>query len=460
MAKRKTTTRGRRGWGCVDYHRGAWRARFPLGGGKHREARFVGPESDSELRDDAHDWLALQRTKVRHGKLEVPEPPKVAPDRTLDELAVAYTFEMVELPAPDRDPWRAGTLRHFNGHFNSVISPAFGDRIASTITSEELRQFLALQLGRPILHQGGEHKGKPSGRVVTRATLAQYHSVLRKLFRWAASHGPEPGVPWLKVNPMVGVKRYKVPKKAEPRWLRPAELRAILAAAVARAEEAAARCAFVQEKGHRRTRGAVRALWRARRDVAFFTVLIFTGLRAEELAQWRWRWVDFERGLLDVQHAKVGDHRPDQRVTLSPRALAALKAWAPQSKEALRAAADHFVFPGFERGSGPKAERSPTVKLSPSGMRRPLRDLLKAAKVDPAGIGLHAFRHTFITLLDQAGVRPRVKQALARHVDGSMTDHYTHQDFEDQAEALQRLEAQVLHELRVVQGNFALGGAR
>jgi integrase len=161
----------------------------------------------------------------------------------------------------------------------------------------------------------------------------------------------------------------------------------------------------------------------------------------------RWNWADFERALLWVRKAKIGDDLPSQRVALSPRAAAALRTWGPAKESELKAAADRLIFP--TRDGKPR-----------TNIARHLERILPHAGVDPAGVSAHTFRHTFITLLDHAGVRARVRQALARHVSGTMTDHYTHQDYDDQRAALELLEAQVMREtvLRVVTTRTAAAG--
>ncbi len=52
----------------------------------------------------------------------------------------------------------------------------------------------------------------------------------------------------------------------------------------------------------------------------------------------------------------------------------------------------------------------------------------------------HALRHSYITVLAQAGVHPRVAQALARHSDIELTmKRYTHVDLENQIEAVAKV---------------------
>jgi len=54
----------------------------------------------------------------------------------------------------------------------------------------------------------------------------------------------------------------------------------------------------------------------------------------------------------------------------------------------------------------------------------------------------HSHRHTFITSLERAGVRPRTTQTLARHSDIRLTmGVYTHIGLNDQTAAIESLPA-------------------
>jgi integrase len=72
-----------------------------------------------------------------------------------------------------------------------------------------------------------------------------------------------------------------------------------------------------------------------------------------------------------------------------------------------------------------------------------IRDDLKPAKIvdNPSGrVDFHALRHTFITLLANSGVHPKVAQDLARHSDINLTlSRYSHTVMEQRAEAVAKL---------------------
>ena len=62
-----------------------------------------------------------------------------------------------------------------------------------------------------------------------------------------------------------------------------------------------------------------------------------------------------------------------------------------------------------------------------------------AADRDAGGLVMdfHGLRHSFITLMAQSGIHPKVAQSLARHSTITLTmDRYAHVRLFDQAEAL------------------------
>ena len=87
------------------------------------------------------------------------------------------------------------------------------------------------------------------------------------------------------------------------------------------------------------------------------------------------------------------------------------------------------VFPTFNKAVGAKLLR---FDLESVGI--PYED--SAGRV----VDFHGLRHTFIIQLNQAGVPPKVIQALARHSTISLTmDNYTHLELHDQRGALEKL---------------------
>lgn len=71
-------------------------------------------------------------------------------------------------------------------------------------------------------------------------------------------------------------------------------------------------------------------------------------------------------------------------------------------------------------------------------VKRKLRPILEAIGIERCG--LHAFRHGNATLLDQANVPMKVRQARLGHADSEMTAHYTHVISLDDRNAAQAVE--------------------
>jgi integrase len=111
-----------------------------------------------------------------------------------------------------------------------------------------------------------------------------------------------------------------------------------------------------------------------------------------------------------------------------------------------------LVFPGYKRGSG-KADRSDPNKLLYNKVTA-LKTILKLAGIDPKGVGFHAFRHGFISAIEQIpGVPYSVVKALARHGDSpkDITARYLHPPEEQLRSALAKLEEKVFGSLPVEQ---------
>jgi integrase len=59
---------------------------------------------------------------------------------------------------------------------------------------------------------------------------------------------------------------------------------------------------------------------------------------------------------------------------------------------------------------------------------------------DNSELGFHSFRHTFITMLTNAGVREEIRKKLSGHSDhGDVHARYTHHDLRILREAIDKL---------------------
>lgn len=161
---------------------------------------------------------------------------------------------------------------------------------------------------------------------------------------------------------------------------------------------------------------------------AFFTVMFFCGLRRAEMFRMRTEWLDFENAIMWVRIAKRGS----SDIPMSPRVVEVLKALAPK--------AGAFVFPPPPKSKGAEAEKAGT-RVERVAMRRALPAALRAAGIDPTGVGFHTFRRSFLTLVERLpGVSYSIVRDLARHGVTSVTDRYLRPPTEDVRRALAALE--------------------
>jgi integrase/recombinase XerC len=181
-----------------------------------------------------------------------------------------------------------------------------------------------------------------------------------------------------------------------PRHLRPAEVEAVLDAAL--------------EPGPRGERAGPLAL----RDRALLELLYASGLRVGELVSLDWRDLDLAARVLRV----VGKGGKERMVPFGLPAAAALRAWLA-AWEGVRgeAAARDDAMPVFLNARG--------GRLTDRSVRRVLDGAVDGAAI-ATGVHPHTLRHSFATHLLEAGADLRAIQELLGHSSLSTTQKYTH----------------------------------
>ena len=180
-------------------------------------------------------------------------------------------------------------------------------------------------------------------------------------------------------------------------------------------------------------KAALKALLRAAQDTAepmalpLVSLAIFTGLRASELRGLAWAAIDLKSATVTVERRAdaggvIGPPKSAagyRTIPLPPATVSALRAW----KLACPPSAANLVFPSVGRhakgGGKPMSNQYMTHNV--------LRPVLKAAKLEGNGYGLHDLRHAAASLWIEQRVPPKRVQGWMGHSSIQVTfDTYGH----------------------------------
>jgi integrase len=139
-------------------------------------------------------------------------------------------------------------------------------------------------------------------------------------------------------------------------------------------------------------------------------VAMCTGMRVSEVLALRWEHIDFKAGAMLVQQGvvkgrigKVKTEASHDEVLLDPAFAAVLNDWKGSRNQGL-------VFPSHVTGGCYYAGIIQRQILKPKG-----------EEIGVRGLGWHAFRHTYRSLLDETGAPIGVQQNLMRHSNVATT---------------------------------------
>ena len=170
--------------------------------------------------------------------------------------------------------------------------------------------------------------------------------------------------------------------------------------------------------------GVIRQLYRAEdiTDRRLLALMLFTGMRRGEILGLKWEDIDFETNTISVN--KAVSYTSNQPILSSTKTKNGVRVIPlnPQLKELLRPLeADGFVI----------GQDKPITKMV---YIRLFRNIQKS--IDLHGATAHVFRHSYLSLLNQAGVDPKTIQAIGGHGSFLMTyDLYVHTNGEQIASA-------------------------
>ncbi len=277
--------------------------------------------------------------------LELPPPPEDILEMDNEEVLEEFLAALMAAGASEK------TIKSYRAAIADFLA-FIKDKRLRDVKSSDVRRWLQDRLAR-ARGRGWEERRR------VQVTMHYYSLFLRRFLRWA------------------GV-RARVPVVRKPR-------RGVVDAL---------------------TREEVLKLLRAARDtldLLIVSLLLETGLRAEEAVSLRLRDIDLERREIRVRNAKYGEERI---VFYGDMTAEALRAWLEENP-----------------GLGPDDR---LLGISYSALYKRLKRLAERAGVDPRRVRPHVLRHTFATEALRRGMSLPAVQRLLGHHDVRVTEIYLH----------------------------------
>lgn len=242
--------------------------------------------------------------------------------------------------------------------------------------------------------------------------LDNLKSVTAKAKRWG----------FIDVDPLADVRRLKVDRSPNVRFLSADERKALFAALAAREEK----IRVARDNGNKWRKARDRQLQpnlRARAFADHLTPIILlalnTGMRQGELFALRWADIDFENAVITIEGARaksgVTRHLPLNKTTQHT-----LLQWHGQTSKKFE-----YVFPGRNGGVLNNVNKAWASVRAAAGLRN---------------FRFHDLRHTFASTLVQEGVDLNTVRELLGHSSISMTLRYSHLAPSNRIDAVEKLE--------------------
>ncbi len=343
-----------------------WYIRYTFQGRQVKEK--VGPDGAVTERM-AKEALKARLGEIATGKFSLPKA-KTFPlfGKALDDFLVHHSANL----RPESARRDATAARHLKRHF--------GKKTIDQITPLDVERYKHKRK-RELLEKAREKDPLVDEREVSFRSFNVEYDVLRKFYRAMIRRGV------IDTCPTVGVKKFK--ERLTERYLTEAEIEALLKA-----------CAASENTSLK----------------AIVLTALNTGLRYSELMSLRVEDLDFNNGLVYVQHTKNGDVA---RLPMNSHLKAVLKEYLGKRIN----------------GEGPLWQGEQGRPLT--YVRRAFRTALKRAGIKD--FRFHDLRHTFASQLVMAGVDLYTVQRLMRHKSFAMTQRYAHLSPEYQRRAINSL---------------------
>lgn len=299
-----------------------------------------------------------------------------SPDETAKESAAPQ-----ETPPVDKSaitvreyaiPWfktykenklRSTTLRGYRSNFRKHIFPALGHLRIDEVTPDVLQQFM---MDRQYL---------------ARNTLHTMMALISEMLDYAVEDGLLPK------NPAASKRLFNPSNKKDRR-------RALTLEEI---QDVIKQLYETDNLEHRR----------------ILALMLFTGMRRGEVLGLKWEDIDFKKGAISVNKAvSYSSNQPILSTTKTHNGIRTIPL-NPQLRELLKP----YGTEGFIIGGD-----KPLTKMVYDRIFRHIRE-----KFDLHGATAHVFRHTYLSMLNQAGVDPKTIQAIGGHGNFMLTyDLYVH----------------------------------
>ena len=327
----------------------------------------VGKMTADQARQRAQALLGA----VAHGRDPAGEKASERGTPTVAELADRFLFEHME---PKR---KVGTAASYRYILDRIVKPTFGAAKVDKVTRAQIAR----------LH--GKLQATPS-------QANRMLAVVGSMYTFAARIGvvPEGANPARKI--------IKYPEQRRERFLTTEELER-LGAAIHEAETTGIPYEIDTSKptAKHAPKEENRIAQISPFAAAAIRLLLFTGCRLREILHLKWKYVDFERGLLFLPESKTGS----KTVILNAPALEVLSGLDRLGP---------YVVPG-DNPEKPRAD-----------LKRPWATIAKRAGLER--VRLHDLRHTYASFGAGTGLGLPIIGKLLGHTQASTTQRYAHLD--------------------------------